>query len=119
MSKFVDVYLLPIKEENIPAYKQIATDASRIFIKHGALRYREYVAADLSVQDVLPFPAVIKLEPGETIVYAAVEFESKSARDEAMEKIMKDPELAAGMEGGCPFDYKRMVYGGFKILVEA
>jgi len=119
MSKFVDVYLLPIPEKNIPAYKTMATAASKVFLKHGALRYREYVAADLEVKDVVPFPAVVTLEPGETLVYAAVEFESKEARDSAMEQIMKDPEMCAGMEGEMPFDYKRMVYGGFEILVDA
>lgn len=55
MSKYVDVYLLPIPEENIPAYKKLATKAGKLFVKHGALKYREYVASDLKVQDVVPF----------------------------------------------------------------
>lgn len=119
MSNYVDVYLLPIAEENIEKYRQMATDASRIFLKHGALRYREYVASDLKVEEVVPFPAVIKLEPGETIVYAAVEFESEEARNKAMEEIMRDPDHMANMPKEPPFDYKKMVYGGFKILVDA
>ena len=119
MSKFVDVYLLPIKEEKIPAYQKMDEAAGKIFKKHGALKYREYVAADLEVQEVLPFPNVIKLEPGETIVYAAVEFDSKAKRDMAMTKIMEDPDLKDSMEGEePPFDYKRMVYGGFSVIVD-
>jgi uncharacterized protein YbaA (DUF1428 family) len=118
MSKYADVYLLPILEENIPAYKKIAGAAGKIFMKHGALRYREYVASDLNTQDVLPFPKVIKLKPGETIVYAAVEFKSEAHRNKAMKKIFADPELMAASPKDCPFDYKRMVYGGFKILVD-
>lgn len=118
MSKYADVYLLPIKESKIPEYQKIAEKAGRIFMKHGALKYREYAASDLNVQEVLPFPSAIKLEPGETIVYAAVEFESEEARNKAMELIMKDPELMEDKPEEAPFDYKRMVYGGFKILVD-
>ena len=32
---------------------------------------------------------------------------------------MKDPRLAKMMEGDVPFDAKRMIYGGFKVLVDA
>lgn len=119
MSKYADVYLCPVPEENIPAYKKLATAAGKLFIKHGALRYREYIASDLDVVGVVPFPKRVKLKEGETLVYAAVEFASESQRNKIMKAIMNDPELAAMMEGKKPpFDYKRMVYGGFKILVD-
>ena len=119
MSKYADVYLLPILEENIPAYKKLATMAGKLFVKHGALKYREYVASDLNVQDVVPFPKRIKLKPGETLIYAAVEFKSEAHRNKAMKAIMADPAMNSMMEGKKPpFDYKRMVYGGFKILVD-
>ena len=119
MSKYADVYLLPIPEENIPEYKKLATMAGKLFIKHGALKYREYVASDLNVEEVVPFPKRIKLKPGETLVYASVEFKSEAHRNKAMKAIMADPSMAKMMEGKKPpFDYKRMVYGGFKILVD-
>lgn len=118
MSKYADVYLLPIPEENLPAYKKLATAAGKIFIKHGALRYREYAASDLSAEGVVPFPKRIKLKEGETLVYAAVEFKSEAHRNKTMKAIMADPELSAGMGDKPLFDYKRMVYGGFKILVD-
>lgn len=120
MSKYADVYLCPIPEENIPAYKKIASKAGKLFMKHGALRYREYVASDLNVEEVVPFPKVVKLKPGETLIYAAVEFKSEAARNKAMKAIMTDPAMAELMPAGQkpPFDYKRMVYGGFKILVD-
>ncbi len=120
MSKYADVYLLPILVENVPGYKKLATAAGKIFIKNGALKYREYVASDLNTEDVIPFPKVIKLKPGETIIYASVEFSSESHRNKVMKKVFTDPEMAALMPKGekPPFDYKRMVYGGFKVLVD-
>lgn len=118
MSKYADVYLLPIPGENIPAYKKIATLAGKLFMKHGALRYREYVASDLDVEDVVPFPKRVKLKEGETLVYAAVEFRSEAHRNKAMKAIMADPEMHNMMPEKPVFDYKRMVYGGFKVLVD-
>jgi len=120
MSKYADVYLLPIPKKNVPAYKKIATAAGKLFVKNGALKYREYVASDLNAEDVVSFPEVVKLKPGETLVYASVEFNSEAHRNKVMKKVFADPEMAAIMpkKGEKPiFDYKRMVYGGFKVLV--
>lgn len=120
MSKYADVYLVPIAEENVPAYKKMAGAAGKLFIKNGALKYREYVASDLKTEDVVPFTKIIKLKPGETLIYAAVEFRSEAHRNSVMKKVMADPEMAALMpkDQKPPFDYKRMVYGGFKVLVD-
>ena len=118
MSKYVDVYLAPVPVENIPAYKKLATKAGKVFIKNGALRYREYEASDMTAEGVVPFPKTVKLKEGETLIYAAVEFKSESHRNKAMKAIMADPEMNAIMTDEPPFDYKRMVYGGFKILVD-
>ncbi|CAN5130414.1 DUF1428 domain-containing protein [soil metagenome] len=96
----------------------MATMAGKLFLNHGAIKYREYVASDLAVEEVVPFPKRVKLKPGETLVNAAVEFKSEAHRNKAMKAIMNDPELMAMSPKKPPFDYKRMVYGGFKILVD-
>ncbi len=120
MSKYVDVYLLPIAEKNLEAYRELAQKAGKIFRKHGALTYREYVASDLNVtHGIVAFPQVIELLEGETLVYAAVEFESEEHRNEAMKRIFEDDEMRQTMPKEPIFDYKRMAYGGFAILVEA
>lgn len=118
MSKYVDVYLVPILESNILAYKKLATAVGKIFMKNGALRYREYVASDLDVQDVVPFPKKIKLKDGETLVYASVEFNSEAHRNKVMKAIFADPAMTEFADAEQLFDCKRMVYGGFKILVD-
>ena len=119
MAKYVDVYLLPIPEGNISAYREMAENGSKLFRKHGALTYREYVASDLKAMDeITAFPAVIKLEEGETLVYAEVGFESETHRNETMKRIFEDPEMHAIMPKEPLFDMKRMVYGGFENLVD-
>ena len=117
MSKYADVYLLPIAEDKVAEYKKIATMAGKIFIKHGALKYCEYVMSDPTADGIIPFPKLLKLKPGETVIYAAVEFKSEAHRNAAMKKIMADPGMDPG-DKPCPFDYKRMVYGGFKVIVD-
>ena len=118
MSKYTDVYLLPIKTENVADYKKIATKAGKIFVKHGALKYREYVASDLSAPGIVPFPKNLKLKEGETVIFAAVEFRSEAHRNSVMKKVFADSDLMPPKDKPMPFDYKRMVYGGFKILVD-
>jgi uncharacterized protein YbaA (DUF1428 family) len=61
----------------------------------------------------------VKLNPGETLIYAAVEFKSEAHRNKVMKAIMADPDMGTIMEDEKPpFAYRRMVYGGFKILVD-
>ena len=117
MSKYADVYLLPIAEDKVAEYKKIAAMAGKVFIKHGALKYREYVMSDPKAEGVIPFPKALKLKEGETVIYAAVEFKSEAHRNSAMKKIMADPEMDPG-SGPMPFDFRRMVYAGFKVLVD-
>jgi uncharacterized protein YbaA (DUF1428 family) len=118
MSKYVDVYLLPIPEGNVAEYKKLARACGKIFIKHGALRYREYAASDMNADKVVPFPKLMKLKEGETVVYAAVEFKSEAHRNKAMKAIMADKEMEALSPTEPLFNWKRMVYGGFSVLVD-
>jgi uncharacterized protein YbaA (DUF1428 family) len=46
-------------------------------------------------------------------------FKSRAHRDLVNAKVMKDPRMASMGAKAMPFDPKRMLYGGFKILVEA
>ena len=96
------------------------TEGGKIWREHGALEYRECVGDDLSVKFGVPFPRMIKLKPGETVIFAWVVFKSRAHRDRVNAKVMKDPRITNSCDPkSMPFDVKRMVYGGFKILVDA
>jgi uncharacterized protein YbaA (DUF1428 family) len=83
------------------------------------LDYRECVGDDLSVKFGLPFPKGIKTKPGETVVFSYILYKSRAHRDKVNAKVMKDPRIAEMCdEKSMPFDAKRMLYGGFKTLVE-
>ena len=118
--RYVDGYVLPVPKKNVQAYARIAQKAGQIWREHGALEYRECAGDDLDVKMGVSFPRTIKLKPGETVVFAWIVFKSRAHRDRVNAKVMKDPRLAKMMERGTmPFDVKRMVNGGFKVLVDA
>jgi uncharacterized protein YbaA (DUF1428 family) len=63
-------------------------------------------------------PQSVKLKAGETVIFSWIVFKSRAHRDNVNAKVMKDPRLAKMMDPkAMPFDAKRMVYGGFKVLV--
>ena len=122
MARYVDGFVLPMPKKNVEAYRKIAAKAGKVWREHGALDYRECVGDDLNVKGMgVPFPRQIKTKPGETVVFSWILYKSKAHRDAVNKKVMKDPRLAAMMSGEekMPFDVKRMLYGGFKVIVEA
>jgi uncharacterized protein YbaA (DUF1428 family) len=117
--KYVDGYVLPVPKKNLPAYRRMAQKAGKIWREHGALEFRECVGDDLNVKMAVSFPRTIKLKPGETVVFSWIMFKSHAHRDGVNAKVMKDPRLAKMMDmKAIPFDSKRMVYGGFKVMVD-
>jgi uncharacterized protein YbaA (DUF1428 family) len=117
--RYVDGFVLPVPKKNLQAYRRIAQKAGRIWREHGALEYRECAGDDLNVKWGVPFPRRIKLKPGETVCFSWIVFKSRTHRDRVNAKVMKDPRLANMDPKTLPFDCKRMVYGGFKVLVDA
>jgi len=117
---YVDGYVLPLPKKRLQLYRRMALKSAKIWREHGALEYRECVGEDLQVKWGVSFPRTIKVKPGETVVFAWVVFKSRAHRDRVNAKVMKDPRLAAMMDSkAMPCDTKRMVYGGFNVLVEA
>jgi uncharacterized protein YbaA (DUF1428 family) len=117
---YADGYVLPIPKKNLAAYRRMAQKAGKIWPEHGALEYRECVGDDLKPKGLPPFTQRIKLKPGETMVLSWIVFKSRAHRDSVNTKVMKDPRLAKMMDPkDMPFDMKRMMYGGFKVIVDA
>ena len=119
--KYVDGFVLPVPKKNLNAYRRMAKAASKIWREYGALEYRECVGDDLNVKFGLPFPRGIKIKPGETVIFSWIVYKSKAHRDRVNKMIMKDPRIQQLCPDPkkMPFDDKRMLYGGFKTLVEA
>jgi uncharacterized protein YbaA (DUF1428 family) len=117
---YVDGFILPVPVKNLRAYRRMAQLAGKVWREHGALDYREFVADDVKVGKWTSFPRSVKLKRRETVVFSWIVYKSRDHRDRVNAKVMKDKRLAKMMDlKAMPFDGKRMIYGGFKILVEA
>ncbi|MDF3056039.1 MAG: uncharacterized protein K0R17_254 [Rariglobus sp.] len=118
MAHYVDGFVIPIPKKKIDAYRRMAAKACKIWREYGALDYKECVGDDLNSKMALPFPKGIKTKAGETVVFSWITYKSKAHRDSVNVKIMKDPRIAAMCDpNDMPFDCKRMLYGGFKVMV--
>ena len=120
--RYVDGYVLPVAKKHLELYVTVARKAGKVWRDHGALEYRECVGEDLKVKWGALFPRVVRAKPDETVVFSWVVFKSRAHRDRVNAKVMKDKRMVAMMEKGkdsMPFDMKRMVYGGFKVIVDA
>ena len=116
--KYVDGYVLAVPKRSLPAYRRMAQMGGKVWRKYGALDYKECVGDDLKTKWGTPFPRVMKLRPGEVVVFSYIVFKSRVHRDRVNAKVMKEMEKM-GEPKDMPFDVKRMVYGGFKVLVDA
>jgi uncharacterized protein YbaA (DUF1428 family) len=120
-SLYVDGFVLVIPKKKIAAYRKMATEASKVWIKFGALNYKECMQDDVKPKHVtFTFPIMAKAKPSETVWFSYIEFKSKKHRDQVNTKVMKyfdtkykDQDDMKDM----PFDMKRMAYGGFKVVV--
>ena len=106
---YVDIYLLPVPEKNIDAYREQATTFGKVAKEHGALAYREFRGDDLRES--------LSAGEGEVLTAAVAEFQSREHRDEVMEKVLADPRITALMEGEQLADMEQMRYGGFQTFV--
>ncbi len=117
--RYVDGFVLPVPKNKLQAYRRMSSKAGKVWREYGAIEYLECVGDDLNVKGMKTFPRQIKPKPGETVVFSWILFKSRAHRDRVNAKVMKDPRLATMMDAkSMPFDAKRMVYGGFKVLVD-
>ena len=118
MGKYVDGFVLPIKQENVEKYTEMAQRAGEIWKEHGALDYYEAIGDDLDAENMLSFKKIAGAADDETVIFAWIVYESREHRDKVNEAVMSDPRLKEDMEANNNlFDFKRMAYGGFKTLV--
>ena len=118
--KYVDGFVLAVPKKKLDAYARMSKAAGKVWRDHGAIQYVETAGDDLKVKFGVSFEKIMKVKKGETVVFSWIVYKSRKHRDQVNRKVMADPRLKKMMEKGpCPFDMKRMVYGGFNFLLEA
>lgn len=123
---YVDGFVLVVPKKNVAAYKKMAEGGAKMWMKHGALDYKECMGDDLNPPNTggmsgLAFPTMIKAKKDETVWFSYITFKSRAHRDSVNKKVMKDMDKEAEKykDMSMPFDMKRMAYGGFTVVVSS
>ncbi len=115
---YIDGFVAAVPTANREAYRKHAQAAAPVFKEHGALKVVECWGDDVPDGKVTSFPMAVQKKPDETVVFSWIVWPSKAVRDAGMAKVMADPRLKPDVNP-MPFDGKRLIYGGFEVLVEA
>ena len=115
---YVEGFVTAVPAKNKEIYREHAAKAAEMFRELGATRIVEAWGDDVPDGKLTDFRRAVQAKPDEVVVFSWIEFPSKAARDEAMQKMMNDPRIQE-MTASMPFDGQRMIYGGFETLVDA
>jgi uncharacterized protein YbaA (DUF1428 family) len=114
---YVDGFVIPVPTAKRDAYVKLAKQAAAVFKEYGALKVVECWGDDVPEGKITSFPMAVKRAEDETVVFSWVIWPSRAARDEGSKKVMADPRMQSGET--MPFDGKRLIYGGFEMILES
>ena len=114
---YIDGFVAAVPTANRAAYRKHAEAGAVVFKEHGALKVVECWGDDVPEGKLTSFPLAVKRAADETVVFSWIVWPSKSVRDAGMAKVMADPRLEPDVNP-MPFDGKRLIYGGFEVLLE-
>jgi uncharacterized protein YbaA (DUF1428 family) len=114
---YVDGFVLAVPKKNLDAYQAMARRAGEVWKENGALAFVECVGDDVPYGELTSFPRAVQAKDDEIVIFSWIVYESRERRDAIMAKVMADPRLKPDMQN-MPFDGKRMIFGGFKTILE-
>ncbi|MFM2067846.1 MAG: hypothetical protein RLZZ584_2755 [Pseudomonadota bacterium] len=115
---YLDGYVIAVPEANKESYRALAEKAAVVFKDHGALSVVECWGDDVPEGKLTSFSMAVQRKPDEAVVFAWITWPSREVRDAGMAAAMQDPRMDHE-PGQMPFDGKRMIFGGFRVLVSA
>jgi uncharacterized protein YbaA (DUF1428 family) len=113
---YIDGFVIPVPTGKKAAYRETCAMAAQVFKEYGATRVVECWGDDVPDGKVTDFKRAVKAESGEGVVFSFIVWPSKEVRDAGNAKIKDDPRMQMGPN--MPFDGKRMIWGGFEILLD-
>ncbi len=115
---YVDGFVAAVPNANRDKYIKHAEEAAVLFKEYGALKCVECWGDDVPEGEHTSFTMAVKRKDDEATIFSWVVWPSKEVRDTAWAKMMDDPRMAPEANP-MPFDGKRLIYGGFQVIVEA
>jgi uncharacterized protein YbaA (DUF1428 family) len=115
---YVDGFVAAVPTANRDKFLRHAQEAAVLFKEHGALQVVECWGHDVPEGKVTSFTMAVQRKDDETVVFSWITWPSKAARDAGMAKVMADPRMQPD-RNPMPFDGKRVIFGGFEVIVDA
>ncbi len=115
---YVDGYVAAVPTKNKEIYLKLAKEMAAIFKENGALKVVECWGDDVPEGKLTSFPMAVKCQADETVVFSWIVWPSREIRDNGNKKTMADPRCQPD-QNTMPFDGKRLIYGGFEMIVDA
>jgi len=108
------IYAVPTnrKEE----YREHSQHIAKLFKEYGALKVVDCWGVDVPEGELTSMPMAVQLAEGETVVIGWIRWPSQEVANAAWAKMETDPRMAELAE--MPFDGKRMIMGGFDVMLE-
>ena len=113
---YVDGFVAAVPRANREAYLRHAEKAADLFREFGALQVVETWGDDVPPGKQTSFPLAVQCQDDETVVFSWVTWPSKSVRDAGWVRLMDDPRMSPE-NNPMPFDGKRLIYGGFQVIM--
>lgn len=118
---YIDGFVIAVPTANKAEFIRHATYTDTLFKELGATRVIECWGDDVPDGTVTDFRKAVDAKEDETVVFSWVEWPDKATRDEAgvrMHEMMDTDRRFDEEHNPVPFDGKRMIYGGFSLVVE-
>lgn len=115
---YVDGFVAAVPTANRESFRQHAQAAAAVLKECGALQVVECWGDDVPEGKLTSFPMAVQRKDDETVVFSWITWPSRAARDEGMKKFMADPRMKPETNP-MPFDGKRVIFGGFQVIVQA
>lgn len=114
---YIDGFVAAVPEENKEKYIEHAKTMAEVFKDNGALKVVDTWGDDIPDGELTSFPIAVQKKENEVVAFSWIVWPSKEIRDAGWQSSMEDPRMNPETNP-MPFDGKRIIYGGFKIISE-
>lgn len=114
---YVDGFVAAVPTANKEKYIEHSNITAEMFKDHGAIKVVETWGDEVPDGEVTSFPMAVKCKEDEAVVFSWIIWPSKQQRETAWQAIMEDPRMHPD-NNPMPFDGKRLIYGGFNIIID-
>ncbi len=113
---YVNGSVFAVAEADKQKFIEFSEQLSVVFKEHGALSQVDCWGTNVPDGELTSFPKAVQKKEGEVVVFSWITWPSQEFAEAAWKKVMDDPRMAPDATP-MPFDGRRMIFGGFEMVV--